>query len=114
MRLDWINMENNVVSFIAENIFLFLPLGIIGIVATIYLYVTGARDGTEEKEDLDVDYIVLSKFNVNVYVLIYLFIFVMMIVIGLLSNFIIPVIIGGIFASIPIVIVSISRLKLIV
>jgi hypothetical protein len=107
-------MDNNVVSFIAENIFLFLPLGIIGIVATIYLYVTGERKGTEEKEDLDVDYIALSKFNVNIYVLIYLFIFIMMIVIGLLSNFIIPLIIGGIFASIPMVIVSISRLKLIV
>jgi len=105
-------MENNVIIFITENIFLFLPLVVIGIIATIYLYVTGSRDGIEEKEDLDVDHIVLSKFNVNVYVLIYLFIFAMMIVMGWLSNFIIPVIIGGIFASIPIIIVSISRLKL--
>ena len=46
-------MENNVVSFIAENIFLFLPLVITGIVVTLYLYITGSRDGTEIKDDLD-------------------------------------------------------------
>ena len=82
---------------------MFLPLGIIGIVTTIYLYVTGARDGTEEKEDLDVDYMALSKFNVNVYVLIYLFIFVMMFIMGFLSNFAIPVIVGGVLAAIPMI-----------
>jgi hypothetical protein len=107
-------MENNVVTFITENIFLFLPLVTIGIVTTLYLYITGTRDGTEKKDDLDADSIVLAKVNVNVYVLIYLFIFVMMIIIGLLSNFVIPVLIGGIFASIPIIMMCVSKLKQIV
>ena len=107
-------MENNVVTFITENIFLFLPLVTIGIVTTLYLYITGTRDGTEEKDDLDADYIVLAKLNVNIYVLIYLYIFSMMIIIGLLSNFVIPVLIGGILASIPMIMIQISRLKKIV
>ena len=107
-------MENNVVSFITENIFLFLPLVTIGIVTTLYLYITGTRDGTEEKDDLDADYIVLAKLNVNIYVLIYLYIFSIMIIIGLLSTFVIPVLIGGILASIPMIMIQISRLKKIV
>ena len=107
-------MENNVVTFITENIFLFLPLVTIGIVTTLYLYITGTRDGAEEKNDLDSDYIVLAKLNVNIYVLIYLYIFSIMIIIGLLSTFVIPVLIGGILASIPMDMIQISRLKKIV
>jgi len=107
-------MENNVVNFITENIFLFLPLVAIGIVTTLYLYITGTRDGMEEKDDLDADYIVLAKLNVNIYVLIYLYIFSMMIIIGLLSNFVISVLTGGILASIPIIMMCVSRLKKIV
>ena len=98
-------MESNVVSFIVENIFLFLPLGLAGIIITLYLYFTSKREGIEEKDDLNSDYLKLSRFNVNVYVLIYLFIFIMMIIIGLFSNFILPVIAGGSIALIPIIMV---------
>ena len=97
-------MESNVVTFIVDNIFFFLPLGVIGIVATLYLYFTAKKDGSEIKDDLEADYIVVSKYSLNVYVLIYLFIFVMMMIMGLLSyESKIPVIVGGILALIPII-----------
>ena len=114
MHFTWIYMESDIVSFITENIFLFLPLVTIGIVTTLYLYMTGTRDGTEEKDDLDADYTILAKLNINVYVIIYFFILSMMIIIGLFSNFVIPVLIGGILASIPIIMMYISKLKQIV
>ena len=104
-------MESNVVSFIMENIFLFLPLGIIGIVVTLYLYMTGEKVETEDKEDVDSNNLKLSKMTVNVYVLIYMFIFMMLIITGLLSNFIIPIMIGGALAFIPIILMSIVRWK---
>ena len=96
-------MESNVVKFIVENIYLFFPLGISGIAITLYLYYTGKKEENDVKEELDADYIVLSKLKLNVYVLIYLFIFVMMLIIGALSDFIFPVIIGGAMALIPII-----------
>ena len=96
-------MENNVVNFIVENIFLFLPLGFTGIIITFYLYLTGKREKQSKEDNLDVDYINLSKFKINVYILIYLFICVMMIIIGVLSDFIVPTTIGVLLALIPIV-----------
>ena len=104
-------MESNVVSFIVENIFLFLPLGIIGIIVTLFLYLTGKKEEAREEDDLDADYVVLLKTNINVYVLIYLFIFFMMILIGILSNFVIPVVVGGVLASIPIVMMILVKIK---
>ena len=104
-------MESNVVSFIMENILLFLPLGIIGIVVTIYLYMTGEKVEIEDKEDVNSYYLQISKMKVNVYMLIYMFIFMMLIIIGLFSNFIIPVIVGAALAFIPIVLMSIARWK---
>lgn len=104
-------METNVVSFIVENIFLFLPLGIIGIAVTVYLYFTGTRQEGEHKENFDDDYLTIFSFTVNIYSMIYLFICVMIVIIALLSNFIIPAIVGSIFASIPLILMSIIRWK---
>ena len=104
-------MESNVVKFILENIYLFLPLGISGISITLYLYYTGKKEDITVKDDLNADDLVLSKFNINVYVLIYLFIFTMMIIIGLLSNLIIPIIIGGLIALVPIVVFFLTKFK---
>ena len=104
-------MENNIVQFITENIFLFLPIGIIGIATTLYLYVTASREGTEKKDDLQSDYIPFFRFTLNFYVLIYIFIFIMMVIMGFLSNFIEPVIVGGIFALIPILSLLIVKIR---
>ena len=102
-------MAANVVNFITENIFLFLPLGIAGITTTIFLYLTGEKGEPEKAEDLESDFLDLFKFNVNFYFLIYLFVFVMLIISGFLSNFAIPVIVGGILASIPMFLMIITR-----
>ena len=104
-------MESNVVKFILENIYLFLPIGILGISITLYLYYTGKKEDIKLKDDLKDNYLVFSKFNINIYVLIYLFILTMMIIIGLLSNLIIPIIIGGFIALIPIVAFFLTKIK---
>ncbi|MBN2065224.1 MAG: hypothetical protein JW771_00250 [Candidatus Thermoplasmatota archaeon] len=104
-------METNVVSFIVENIFLFLPIGVIGIVVTLYLYFTGKREEDEQKEHLTADYFTISSFTINIYSIVYLFICVMIVIIALLSNFIIPAIVGSVCASIPLVLMGIIQWK---
>ena len=104
-------MENSVVGFIIENIILFTVLGTIGVVITIYLFLTGEKVDQETKDDLESDYISISKFKFNIYVLVYLFIVIMMIIIGVLSNFITPIIIGGIIALIPIFLLTLLKIK---
>lgn len=105
-------MESNVVGFITENIFLFLPLGIIGIVATLYLYFTGKQEEDEARENLDADYLMVCSFKVNIYSMIYLFICMMIVSISLLSNFIVPAIVGSVFASIPLILMGVKRWKI--
>lgn len=105
-------MENSIVDFIIENIFLFLPLVIFGIVVTIYLYLTGTKEKVEKEYELDADNITIAKFHVNVYLLIYIFFCSMMILIGFLSDFIIPTIVGGALAAIPIIIMILVKFKI--
>ena len=102
-------MESNVVKFILENIYIFIPLGSAGIVATCYLYYTGKTADKKIKDNLDDDYVVFSKININFFVIIYLFIFVMMIIIGALSDFLFPAIIGGVFTLIPIILLILTK-----
>lgn len=104
-------MESSVVSFIMENIILFLLLGTCGIVITIYLFFTGEKVESDEKENLEADYINISNYNLNVYVLVYLFIFFMMIFIGFFSDFITPVTIGAVIAIIPIILIFLIRFR---
>jgi hypothetical protein len=104
-------METNIISFIIENIYLFLPLGIAGITITLILLFTGQKDGTEHQENLKTDNIYLVTYPINIYLLIYLFIWAMMLIMGLTSNFIIPAFIGGFLATIPIAAILFTHLK---
>jgi len=104
-------MESSVVGFIMENIILFLVLGTIGIVITIYLFLTGEKVDQETKDNLESDYISISKFKFNIYVLVYLFIVIMIIIIGVFSNFIKPISIGGIIALIPVFLLTLLKIK---
>jgi TRAP-type C4-dicarboxylate transport system permease large subunit len=97
-------MENTVVSFIVENIFLFLPLGLTGIIATLFLYFTGKKENIEQHEDEVSDEWFLPKIRVNIYFLIYLLIWIVIIIIGVLSDFVIPTVVGGTIAVIPLVV----------
>jgi hypothetical protein len=94
-------MENTVVQFIVENIFLFLPLGITGIIITTLLYVTGKKENKPEPEDVTSDDITKFHISINVYSFIYLVIWTTIFIIGILSDFLIPTITGGILALIP-------------
>ena len=104
-------METNVINFIIENIYLFLPLGIAGIAITLILLFTGKKEGTTRTENLNVDDIPLSSYHINIYLLIYLFIWAMMLIIGISSNFIIPALVSGLLATIPIATILITHHK---
>jgi bacteriorhodopsin len=101
-------MENTVIEFIINNIFLFLPLGVAGIVITIFLLVTSKRESLSEPDNLESDYKTLFNIRMNIYVIIYFFIWIMVIIIGLLSNFIIPTLISGVLAAIPLIVMILS------
>ncbi len=101
-------MENTVIEFIINNIFLFLPLGVAGIVITIFLLVTSKRESLSEPDNLESDYKTLFNIRLNIYVIIYFFIWIMVIIIGLLSNFIIPTLISGVLAAIPLIVMILS------
>jgi hypothetical protein len=103
-------MEKTVIQFIVENILLFLPVGITGIVVTVILYFMSKQEDIPELEDLKSDFITLFNIRFNIYVLVYLFIWIMIIIIGLASNFIIPTIIGGIIAVIPLILMTLIEL----
>jgi hypothetical protein len=104
-------MENTVIEFIIDNIFLFLPLGITGIVITLILLFTSKQESIPEPDDLASDYKTIFNIRVNIYVLVYLFIWIMIIIIGLLSNFFIPTFIGGIIAAIPLILLVLIEFK---
>jgi len=100
-------MEKTIVQFILDNAFLFLPLGITGIVVTIILLFLPKQEATPEYEDVKSDFITIFKIRLNSYVLVYLFIWITMVIIGALSNFFIPTLIGGIIAAVPLILLVI-------
>lgn len=99
-------MEKTIVQFIIDNIFLFLPLGILGIISTIVLILTAKKEEKTESEDLESDFKTIVNIRFNLYFLVYLFIWIVIVIIGLLSNFIIPTIIGGVIATVPLLLLT--------
>jgi hypothetical protein len=97
-------MEKTIVQFILDNIFLFLPLGATGIIATIVLFFLPKQGTTRKDEDMKSDIITFLKIRLNIYVVVYLFVWMMIIIIGVLSDFLIPTLISGIIAAVPFVI----------
>ncbi|MEF8848633.1 MAG: hypothetical protein V5A68_05810 [Candidatus Thermoplasmatota archaeon] len=97
-------MENNIISYILENLMIFLPIGLTGIIVTIILIVTG-KDYIREKErnfDREIFYPTRKKI-LNLFDLTYFFVISMLLMIGLFSNFIIESIVGFSFAIIPLI-----------
>lgn len=97
-------MESNVVNFITENIFLFLPVGITGIIATIALFYMGRNDSHYQKQELEKSIIKIYHKKVDFFLIIYTFIVIMMSIIGIMSEFLFATLIGGTIALIPILI----------
>lgn len=104
-------MEKTIVQFILDNIFLFVPLGITGIIATIVLFFLPKKVTSEVSEDLSIDFVTFLKIRVNIYVGVYLFVWLLILIIGLLSDFLVPTIIGGIIASIPLLVLMFLERK---
>jgi hypothetical protein len=88
-----------------DDIPIFILLGSGGIIITIILCITGERNKTQEKIDTDFDYIHIFKISISIVALIYLFRLIMMFFTGMISDFIIPSLVGLILAVIPIVMI---------
>ncbi len=102
-------MEHTVVQFITENLMLFLPLGIAGIVATLLFFFTGKKETPILEEHLTADYITIRHLTINIYAALYLMIWLVLIAIGILSDFLIPTLISGIIALIPLIILLLIK-----
>jgi len=104
-------MEKTIVQFILENIWVFLPLGAAGILATVVLFFLPRHAASSKYKEVQPDYITIFNRRMNAYVVVYLIIWIMIILIGLLSDFLIPTIIGGIIAAVPLIILILLEYK---
>ena len=94
-----------------DDIPILILLGSGGIIITIILCITGERNKTQEKIDSDFDYINIFKISISIVALIYLFRLIMMFFTGMISDFIIPSLVGVILALLPIVVIILLRYK---
>lgn len=98
-------------QFILENILLFLPLGLTGVIATVILLFLPKKENIHTYEEVKSDVITIFKIRWNIYVLMYLFIWITMIFIGVLSTFYILTLISGIIAAVPLVLLIILEYR---
>lgn len=103
-------MERTIVQFIIENIFLFLPLGIAGVVITAILMFLPKKNIPQQEEPVS-DIITLFTIRIDLYILVYFFVWIMITIIGLLSNYIVPTLIGSVIAAIPLILLQLIKLK---
>lgn len=92
-----------------DNLPILILLGGLGIIITIYLWITGKKTHKEEQIDNDFDYITIFKISFTVISLIYLFRLVMMFFTGVLSGFYLLSIVGAIIAFLPLIAMSFVR-----
>jgi hypothetical protein len=97
-------MEKTIVQFILDNIFLFLPIGLTGVVATIILLLLPKQQVTQKFKDVEPGYVTVFKLRCNIYALVYVFIWISIIIIGLASSFFISTLVGAVIAAIPLVV----------
>ena len=90
---------------------LFIAIGLAGVIITIIIYVTGKNKKFEAQPESDFGYINLLKISVSIILLVYLFRLAMVFLTGLISGLYIPVIIGGIFALIPLILIILTKIK---
>jgi hypothetical protein len=104
-------MEKTIVQFIVENILIFLPIGVTGVIATIVLFILPKKKMSEPSLDTKADVLRFFHIRFNFYVGVYLFVWIMMVIIGVLSDFLVPTIIGGIVAAIPLLLIMFFEYK---
>ncbi|MBN1861138.1 MAG: hypothetical protein JW840_06730 [Candidatus Thermoplasmatota archaeon] len=96
-------MEKTIVQFILENIFLFLPIGLLGLITTLLILFFSKKETTVKTEDVTSDYVTVFRRKVNIYFFVYFFIWIGIILIGLASQYILPTVVGGIIAAVPLI-----------
>lgn len=84
-----------------ENLNIIIPIGVFLIFLTVLLVITSSRNETKKEYGFHSRKIKVLNVKIDIITLIYFLLFFMMVCIGLLSNFLVPTIIGGVFALIP-------------
>jgi NADH:ubiquinone oxidoreductase subunit 3 (subunit A) len=84
-----------------ENLIVVLPIGLCAIGLTIYLVLSSKRDDTDKSLTFNCDSIHIFSKQVNLILIAYLLLVILTAIIGLLSNFLVPSIVGFICAVIP-------------
>ena len=83
------------------NEIIMLIIGIIGLIVTFFTWITGKKNAIKEEIYAESNTIKIYNFNVEILLIFYIFILIMMLLIGFISGFFIPTIVGGIIALIP-------------
>ena len=94
-----------------EYILIFLLPGSAGVITTIILCLTGERTKTEINFTKNLDYIKLFKISISIVTLVYLFRVIMIVFVGIVSEFYIQTLIGGILALVPIIVLVVASYK---
>ena len=84
-----------------ENLNIIIPIGVFLIFLTVFLVITSSRNETKKEFGFHSRKIKVLTVKMDIITLIYFLLFFMMVCIGFLSNFLMPTIIGGVFAFIP-------------
>lgn len=104
-------MEKTIVQFILENMVLFFPIGMLGLITTLIILFFSKKENNTEVEEIKSDVVTVFHRELNIYFLVYLIIWIVIIIIGLASQYILPTLVGGLIAAIPLVLLTLIRYK---
>ena len=93
------------------NITLFLSIGFVGIIITMIIYLTGRNKKYETILETEFGYFKILKISFSIILLVYLFRVIGMFFTGIISGLYIPIVIGVIFALVPLILICLTRLK---
>ena len=102
-------MENALVNFVFDHLYIFVPLLLTGFLVTLYLLWKSPKETPTRKDNLLVDYKKIGRHRVNIFIFFYLLIWIVMVLIGIFSGFIIPTLINSVFALIPLLVLIFTR-----
>jgi hypothetical protein len=93
------------------NIPLFLLIGLAGVIITIAIYFSGREKTYQPPVESKYGQINVLNMTISIVFIVYLFRFLIMFFTGFFSGLYLPVILGGIFALLPIVFLVLVNLK---
>jgi TRAP-type C4-dicarboxylate transport system permease large subunit len=102
-------MENALVKFVLDHLYIFIPLLLTGFLVTLYLLWKSPKETPVKKDNLLEDYKRLGSHRVNIFIFLYLLIWVVMVVIGIFSGFVVPTLVNSVFALIPLLVLIFAR-----